>query len=66
MIENVYIRATHEAGSRSGQWAEVVNVKWVSHQGVTRLCYEVQFIDHRRDWWPIYDQYYPYEFKAGL
>lgn len=62
--DKVYIRATHPAGYRSGQWARIVDVVWTGSP--ERPCFRVQFIDGRFDTWPVYDPADPYEFAGAL
>lgn len=56
----VYIKATHQYSYRNGQWAQIIGFTWSNN----RICYVVQFIDGKRDWWPVYDSSEPYEFAA--
>lgn len=64
----VNIRATHPDGFRSGEWAEIVDVRWVTLTGRNddgRACYAVRFVDGREDVWPVNDSSDPYEFRPG-
>lgn len=57
------IRATHQYGFRSGEWAEVTGIEWQNN----RPCFIVRFVDGVTDSWPVYDPSDPYEFRvAGL
>lgn len=59
-----YIKATHSAAFRSGQWALIVGVgMYPKETGKDRPCYVVAFIDGAMDFWPVYDEAAGYEFS---
>lgn len=60
-LHPVQMRATHPAGFRSGEWAEIIGVEWANG----RACYRVRFLDRKEDSWPIVDPMDPYEFRDG-
>lgn len=67
--QDLYIRATHPYGFRSGQWAKVTGVRYLPKQSPprerpARAVYVVQFVDGFTDLWPIYDPSDPYEFSS--
>lgn len=63
LVSDFYIRVTHPAAFRSGQWAKVLEVAWLSDHGDgARPVYVVEFVDGTRDLWPVYDTLHGYEF----
>jgi hypothetical protein len=64
LVSSFFIRGRHPACFRQGQWAKVVEVAWCQPptDGVARPVYVVEFIDGRRDLWPVYDSAADYEF----
>lgn len=61
-MSSLFIRATHPAGFRSGQWGKVIGL--ILRQEDERPCYRVEFIDNVVDLWPVYDASDPYEFSS--
>ena len=61
-----FIRATHVAGFRSGQWATLDGVDVVNREGNPRAVFRVSFVDGVVDTWPVYDPSDPYEFRRTL
>jgi hypothetical protein len=67
----LYIRATHPDAFRSGQWAKVVSVDYLPQRHGpsprdARPIYLVEFVDGRRDQWPVYDDVAGYEFSSAV
>lgn len=62
-----YIRSTHVAGVRSGQWATLDGVDVINREGNPRCpVFRVSFVDGVVDTWPVYDPSDPYEFRMTL
>lgn len=58
----IEIRSTHPYGFRSGTWAEILGVEWKND----RPCFKIMFPEDRFvDWWPVHDEWDPYEFRKG-
>lgn len=61
----ILIRATHPYGFRYGHphpWGVVRGVRWFND----RACFEVHFPQGNvTDYWPVYDENDPYEFRAS-
>lgn len=55
-----YIRGTHPAQFRCGEWAEILTTA-PSPEG--KDCYVVRFPDGKTDWWVVSDPWDPYEFS---
>jgi hypothetical protein len=71
IAETVEIRATGRYAYRPGEWAELLNVTWITvpttGADIQRMCYEVLFPtpsnDGKRvDYWPLVGGS-PYEFR---
>jgi hypothetical protein len=62
LAKKVEIRATHQYGFRSGEWAKVVGVDYARN----RPCYYVLFPDGQTDHWPVYDLSDKYEFRPAV
>lgn len=64
LVSDFYIRASHPAAFRPWQWAKVVEVAWIAPKAEQpgRPVYVVEFVDGRRDLWPVYDTEAGYEF----
>lgn len=58
-MRRCWIRATHPAGFRSGEWAEVLTTV-PSPEGTH--CYVVRFPDGVTDFWRVEDPSDPYEY----
>lgn len=60
--DTVYIRSTHPAQYRNGQWAKLrrIVIRY------NRPCFEVQFIDDKFDYWVTYDNPDQYEFMGVI
>jgi len=61
-----FIRCTHPAGFRSGQWARVTGIGLFPNakgRAELRPCYLVEFVDGAGDYWPVYDDDAGYQFS---
>lgn len=59
-----YIRATHWAMFRSGEWAKLKGITDLpGFSGGERECYLVEFSDGAADFWPVTDPDAGYEFR---
>lgn len=56
-----FIRGTHWAQFRSGEWAVILTTAPSPEDG--RDCYIVRFPDGKTDWWVVNDPSDPYEFS---
>lgn len=65
----VYIRATNHNAFRSCQWAKVISVELLPEQfgrdaRPARPVYLIEWVDGKRDQWPVYDDAAGYEFSS--
>ena len=58
---SVQIRSVHPYGFRSGEWAIIRRTIWMNY----RPCFEIEFLDRKRDYWPVIDASDEREFRPG-
>lgn len=64
-VDTPFMRGTHPAFYRSGQWAKIEKVLFVTPVGgEERLCYRIVFVDGAVDNCPVYDPVAGYEFTS--
>lgn len=65
-----FIRGTHPSSYRSGQWALIEGVNWITTRvdGVSseRVCYRIRFQDGAVDYCPVFDDDAGYEFTGSV
>jgi hypothetical protein len=58
---DLYIRSKHPEAYRSGQWAKVLDVRYLPPRGGARPThghpvYIIEWVDGERDMWPVYSE----------
>jgi hypothetical protein len=61
-----YVRGTHPAHYRAGEWAEIVATLEHEIVGEMRSCWLVKFPDGKTDFWVVDDAMAGYEFASEV
>lgn len=68
--QDLYIRSTHPYAYRSGQWAQVMDIRYLparhgKHPRDARPVYRIRWVDGTEDLWPVYG-HNDYEFSGHV